>query len=151
MVLRSIKHSEIDKMFKEFVSSLYDINIADTTLNEYGKNNEILYLDNKILKYESKLLTLENQFNEDCLSLEQYQMQTRRTNKKISDLRENRDILINDNINLNLIDKEIIKLSFDNFSTVWNQISSEYKKNFIERFISEIEFDNDIMDIILSK
>lgn len=147
--IKSIEHSNIDNMFDSLISNLYDINISDAMLNEYGNNNDIAYLNSKILRYKNKLSTLENQFNEDCLSLEQYQTQVQKINKKISDLKANLDIIINNNINLNLIDKEIIKLSFNNFSNVWNQLDSKYKKNFVERFISEIRFEEEIKEVIL--
>lgn len=54
-------------------------------LDEYGKNDELFNINKRIIKYENQLTVIEDSFNEDCFSLKQYQTQTRKANKKISD------------------------------------------------------------------
>lgn len=79
---KSIKHSIIDEMFGVYMNNSYQLDISKLMLGEYGKNDELLNINKRIIKYENKLIAIVDSFNEDCLSFEQYQTQIRKANKK---------------------------------------------------------------------
>lgn len=145
---RSIKHTELDYEISNYFENNIDIGVDNKDILLYETNDKILTIQNKIKRYQKNINEMDYRFSENCIDYITYQKQLNIINQKILSLNKDREELIKNSKSLNRIDKEIIKLNFLSFSNLWNQISADDKKIFINTFIKKIYIN--IIDGIIS-
>lgn len=64
---KSMKHSDVEVLFRKYISEYLNLEISNNNLNKIGVSEEIEKIDNKINKYQNRLSTVENYFSEEAL------------------------------------------------------------------------------------